>query len=65
MVDGRQLAPTTDSVADISTSPTGGGPPRFRSQPIRIALGVDDGNRADQLAKGLTHRRPNPEDIPF
>jgi ISXO2-like transposase domain len=36
----------------------------------RIALGVDDGNRADELAKGivgkrLTYRRPNPKDIPF
>jgi transposase-like protein len=36
----------------------------------RIALGVDDKDRADQLAKGivgkrLTYRRPNPKDIPF
>src|SRR5712675_755408 len=36
----------------------------------RIALGVDDTARADQLAKGivgkrLTYRRPNQKDIPF
>jgi ISXO2-like transposase domain len=36
----------------------------------RIALGVDDTSRADELAKGivgkrLTYRRPNPKDIPF
>jgi transposase-like protein len=36
----------------------------------RIALGVDDTARADELAKGivgkrLTYRRPNPKDIPF
>jgi len=36
----------------------------------RIALGVDDKDRADQLAKGivgkrLTYRRPNQKDIPF
>ena len=36
----------------------------------RIALGVDDTNRANELAKGivgkrLTYRRPNQKDIPF
>jgi transposase-like protein len=36
----------------------------------RIALGVDDSNRAEQLAKGivgkrLTYRRPSQRDIPF
>ena len=36
----------------------------------RIAVGVDDSDRADELAKGivgkrLTYRRPNPKDIPF
>ena len=36
----------------------------------RIALGVDDKDRADQLAKGivgkrLTYRRPSSKDIPF
>ena len=36
----------------------------------RIALGVDDTDRADELAKGivgkrLTYRRPNQKDIPF
>jgi ISXO2 transposase-like protein len=36
----------------------------------RIALGVDDTNRAVQLAKGivgkrLTYKRPNQKDIPF
>jgi ISXO2-like transposase domain len=36
----------------------------------RIALGVDDGNRASELAKGivgkrLTYRRPKQTDIPF
>jgi transposase-like protein len=36
----------------------------------RVALGVDDTARADQLAKGivgkrLTYRRPNQKDIPF
>jgi transposase-like protein len=36
----------------------------------RIAVGIDDSSRADQLAKGivgkrLTYRRPNPKDIPF
>jgi ISXO2 transposase-like protein len=36
----------------------------------RIALGVDDTSRANELAKGivgkrLTYRRPNQRDIPF
>ena len=36
----------------------------------RIALGVDDTNRANEFAKGivgkrLTYRRPNQKDIPF
>lgn len=43
--------------------------PRLRHN-NRIALGVDDSNRAEQLAKGivgkrLTYRRPNQRDIPF